>query len=56
MDYKVIEVNQRWYVAFKDNYYGDFVIEFSHPFSSKGEADESARNNKVRPSDANEQF
>ena len=51
MDYRIFEVDQRWYVAFKDCEYDDFVIEFSQSFSSKEEADEAARNGEIQPHD-----
>ena len=49
MDYRLIEVNERWHVAFKCKGYGDFVIEFSKTFSSKDEADEAAKTGKIKP-------
>lgn len=49
MEYRLIKVDEKWYVAFKDCGYGDFVIEFSQSFSSKEEADEAAKNRRIRP-------
>lgn len=48
MEYRLIEVNERWYAAFEDRGYDDFVIEFSQSFASKEEADEAARNRQNR--------
>lgn len=49
MDYRLIEVNDRWWVAFKCRGYGDFVIEFSQSFATRQEADEAAKSGKVSP-------
>lgn len=49
MNYRLIEVDKRWYVAFKCHNYRDFVIEFSKSFASEEEANDAAKNHKVKP-------
>lgn len=49
MEYRLIKVDEKWYVAFKDCGYGDFVIEFSQSFDSEVDADNAARTGKIKP-------
>lgn len=49
MEYRLIEVDERWYVAFKNRGYGDFVIEFSKSFATREEADEAAKTGAIKP-------
>lgn len=49
MQYRLIAVNERWYVAFKNRGYGDFVIEFCKSFATKEEADEAAKTGAIKP-------
>lgn len=49
MEYRLIKVNDRWYVAFKCRGYGDFVIEFSQSFATKDEANDAARAGTIKP-------
>lgn len=49
MDYRLIEVNERWHVAFKCKRYNDFVIEFAKTFATRDEADEAVKMSKIKP-------
>lgn len=49
MQYRLIAVKDRWYAAFKNGGYGDFVIEFSKSFATKEEADEAAKTGAIKP-------
>ena len=49
MEYSLIQVDERWYVAFKDGGYGDFVIEFCKSFATMEEADEAAKTGAIEP-------
>lgn len=49
MEYRLIEVDERWYVAFKDCGYGDFVIEFCKSFATREEADVAAKMGAIKP-------
>lgn len=49
MEYRLIEVDERWYVAFQCKEYRDFVIEFCKSFATKEEADEAAKTGAIKP-------
>ena len=49
MEYRLIEVDERWYVAFKNRGYGDFVIEFCKSFATREEADVAAKTGAIKP-------
>ena len=45
----LIYVDEKWYVAFRDKWYTDFVIEFSHSFVTAAEAEEAVKDRTVYP-------
>ena len=47
--HRLIQVNDRWYAAFRCKNYGDFVIEFSQSFATKNEAIEATKTGQVSP-------
>jgi hypothetical protein len=47
--FNLININEKWFVAFKDVFYRDFVIEFSISFDTMEDAINGVRNNLVYP-------
>lgn len=49
MEYRLIEVDEKWHVAFRCRRYRDFVIEFSQTFETREEAAAAAKAGKIKP-------
>ena len=47
--YRLIRVDGRWYAAFLDKGYRDFVIEFSYSFATAEVAEEAVKDGAVYP-------